>query len=386
MAEQSYYEILGVERGASQDDIKKAYRRLAMKYHPDRNPGDKTAEEKFKQIGEAYAVLSDEQKRAAYDRFGKTGVDPSAAGGAGGGFGGFGGFGNMGGGDFQSAFGDIFADLFGGGRGPRGPQGPQPIRGNDIRFELEISLEDAAHGRKMDIRVPAWDSCSTCHGTGCRPGTHRKSCPTCGGTGTVRVSNGIFHVQQTCPHCQGTGQVVSDPCPDCQGSGYKRTARVLEVSIPAGIDDGQRIRLSGKGEPGVNGGAPGDLYVQIRIKPNDVFERDGDDLHMDLPISFVTAALGGEVEVPTLDGKSRITIPEGTQGGKTFRLRGKGIVNMRTRDPGDLFLHISIETPVNLTSKQKQLLRDFESSVKAGGDKHNPKTTSFFDRMKNLFK
>ena len=386
MAEQSYYEILGVERGASQDDIKKAYRRLAMKYHPDRNPGDKTAEEKFKQIGEAYAVLSDEQKRAAYDRFGKAGVDPSAAGGAGGGFGGFGGFGNMGGGDFQSAFGDIFADLFGGGRGPRGPQGPQPIRGNDIRFELEISLEDAAHGRKMDIRVPAWDSCSTCQGTGCRPGTHRKSCPTCGGTGTVRVSNGIFHVQQTCPHCQGTGQVVSDPCPDCQGSGYKRTARVLEVSIPAGIDDGQRIRLSGKGEPGVNGGAPGDLYVQIRIKPNDVFERDGDDLHMDLPISFVTAALGGEVEVPTLDGKSRITIPEGTQGGKTFRLRGKGIVNMRTRDPGDLFLHISIETPVNLTSKQKQLLRDFESSVKAGGDKHNPKTTSFFDRMKNLFK
>lgn len=386
MAEQSYYEILGVERGASQDDIKKAYRRLAMKYHPDRNPGDKTAEEKFKQIGEAYAVLSDEQKRAAYDRFGKAGVDPSAAGGAGGGFGGFGGFGNMGGGDFQSAFGDIFADLFGGGRGSRGPQGPQPIRGNDIRFELEISLEDAAHGRKMDIRVPAWDSCSTCHGTGCRPGTHRKSCPTCGGTGTVRVSNGIFHVQQTCPHCQGTGQVVSDPCPDCQGSGYKRTARVLEVSIPAGIDDGQRIRLSGKGEPGVNGGAPGDLYVQIRIKPNDVFERDGDDLHMDLPISFVTAALGGEVEVPTLDGKSRITIPEGTQGGKTFRLRGKGIVNMRTRDPGDLFLHISIETPVNLTSKQKQLLRDFESSVKAGGDKHNPKTTGFFDRMKNLFK
>lgn len=388
MAEENYYEVLGVERGASQDDIKKAYRRLAMKYHPDRNPGDKAAEEKFKQVGEAYAVLSDEQKRAAYDRFGKAGVDPSAAGGAGGfGQGGFGGFGGMNSGDFQSAFGDIFSDLFGGGGRGRGagPQGPQPMRGNDVSYTLEVSFEDAAHGRKMDIRVPAWDECSNCHGTGCRPGTSKKTCPTCHGAGVVRMSNGLFQVQQTCPQCHGTGEVIADPCPDCGGTGFKRSAKVVEVNIPAGINDGQRIRMSGKGEPGTNGGPAGDLFIEIRVRPSDIFERDGDDLHMQLPISFATAALGGEVTVPTLEGESRITLPEGTQSGKTFRLRGKGISNLRTHQPGDLYLHIEIETPVNLSEKQKKMLRDFDASLKEGGDKHNPKSQGFFDKVKNFF-
>ena len=386
MAEENYYEVLGVERGASQDDIKKAYRRLAMKYHPDRNPGDKAAEEKFKQIGEAYAVLSDEQKRAAYDRFGKAGVDPSAAGAGSFGQGGFGGFSGMNSGDFQSAFGDIFSDLFGGGRGRgAGPQGPQPMRGNDVSYTLEVSFEDAAHGRKMDIRVPAWDECTSCHGTGCRPGTSKKTCPTCHGAGVVRMSNGLFQVQQTCPQCHGTGEVIADPCPDCSGTGFKRSAKMVEVNIPAGINDGQRIRMSGKGEPGTNGGPAGDLFIEIRVRPSDIFERDGDDLHMQLPISFVTAALGGEVTVPTLDGESRITLPEGTQSGKTFRLRGKGIANLRTHQPGDLYLHIEIETPVNLSDKQKKMLRDFDASLKEGGDKHNPKSQGFFDKVKNFF-
>lgn len=388
MAEENYYEVLGVDRGASQDDIKKAYRRLAMKYHPDRNPGDKAAEEKFKQIGEAYAILSDEQKRAAYDRFGKAGVDPSAADAGAGGFGqgGFGGFSGMNSGDFQSAFGDIFSDLFGGGRGRgAGPQGPQPMRGNDVSYTLEVSFEDAAHGRKMDIRVPAWDECTSCHGTGCRPGTSKKTCPTCHGAGVVRMSNGLFQVQQTCPQCHGMGEVIADPCPDCSGTGFKRSAKVVEVNIPAGINDGQRIRMSGKGEPGVNGGPAGDLFIEIRVRPSDIFERDGDDLHMQLPISFVTAALGGEVTVPTLDGESRITLPEGTQSGKTFRLRGKGISNLHTHQPGDLYLHIEIETPVNLSDKQKKMLRDFDASLKEGGEKHNPKSQGFFDKVKNFF-
>lgn len=388
MAEENYYEVLGVDRGASQDDIKKAYRRLAMKYHPDRNPGDKAAEEKFKQIGEAYAILSDEQKRAAYDRFGKAGVDPSAAGAGADGFGqgGFGGFSGMNSGDFQSAFGDIFSDLFGGGRGRgAGPQGPQPMRGNDVSYTLEVSFEDAAHGRKMDIRVPAWDECTSCHGTGCRPGTSKKTCPTCHGAGVVRMSNGLFQVQQTCPQCHGTSEVIADPCPDCSGTGFKRSAKVVEVNIPAGINDGQRIRMSGKGEPGVNGGPAGDLFIEIRVRPSDIFERDGDDLHMQLPISFVTAALGGEVTVPTLDGESRITLPEGTQSGKTFRLRGKGISNLHTHQPGDLYLHIEIETPVNLSDKQKKMLRDFDASLKEGGEKHNPKSQGFFDKVKNFF-
>lgn len=383
MPDQDYYEILGVSKTATQDEIKKAYRRLAMKYHPDRNQGDKTAEEKFKAVGEAYSVLSDEQKRAAYDRYGKAGVDPSAAGA--GGFGGFGGFGNMGGADIND-FADIFSDFFGGGRRREaGPRGPRAYAGNDLSYQMEISLEDAAKGKTLNIRIPAWETCKDCHGSGCRPGTSRKTCPTCHGTGSVRMSNGLFHIQQECPDCHGEGQVIADPCPSCKGTGRIRTTATVEVKIPAGINDGQRVRLAGRGEPGINGGPAGDLYVEIRLKPHEIFSRDGDDLHAELPISFVTAALGGTVEVPTLDGKTQVTIPEGTQNGKTFRLRDKGVANLRTKEPGDLFLHVQIETPVNLSSKQKQLLRDFEASLKDGGNKHNPKTQSFFDRMKSFF-
>ena len=384
MAEQNYYEVLGVERGASQDEIKKAYRRLAMKYHPDRNPGDKAAEAKFKEVGEAYAVLSDEQKRAAYDRFGKAGVDPNAAGGFGGGQGGFGGFGGMNGGaDFQSAFGDIFSDLFGGGRGRgAGPQGPQPTRGNDMSFTVEVSFEDAAHGRKMDIRVPAWEKCETCKGSGCRPGTSKKTCPTCRGAGVVRMSNGLFQVQQTCPHCHGTGEVISDPCPDCQGTGWKRTTTVLQINIPAGINDGQRIRVSGRGEPGVNGGPAGDLHVYVNVRPHPVFERRGDDVWCEVPITFTQAALGADVVVPTLDGKVSYTVREGTQPGDVFRLKGKGIQRLGGRGRGDQYVRVTVEVPKNLNGKQKELIKQLDGAT---GDKNYAKRRNFFDKIKKMF-
>ena len=384
MAEQNYYEVLGVERGASQDEIKKAYRRLAMKYHPDRNPGDKAAEAKFKEVGEAYAVLSDEQKRAAYDRFGKAGVDPNAAGGFGGGQGGFGGFGGMNGGaDFQSAFGDIFSDLFGCGRGRgAGPQGPQPTRGNDMSFTVEVSFEDAAHGRKMDIRVPAWEKCETCKGSGCRPGTSKKTCPTCRGAGVVRMSNGLFQVQQTCPHCHGTGEVISDPCPDCQGTGWKRTTTVLQINIPAGINDGQRIRVSGRGEPGVNGGPAGDLHVYVNVRPHPVFERRGDDVWCEVPITFTQAALGADVVVPTLDGKVSYTVREGTQPGDVFRLKGKGIQRLGGRGRGDQYVRVTVEVPKNLNGKQKELIKQLDGAT---GDKNYAKRRNFFDKIKKMF-
>ncbi len=377
MADQDYYEVLGVAKTATDDEIKKAYRRLAMKYHPDRNGGDKAAEEKFKAVGEAYGVLSDPQKRAAYDRFGKAGVDPNAQGG----FGGFGGFGQQGGfGDF----GDIFSEIFGGGRGGQ-RRGPQMFRGADTSYTLEISLEDAVNGSKTDIRVPVWEECTSCHGTGCKPGTSKKTCPHCGGSGTINMSRGFLQVQQTCPYCQGTGEIISDPCPECSGKGRIRKTKTLEVQIPAGINHGQRIRLQGKGEPGVNGGPNGDLYVQILIEPHDIFQREGDDLHADLPLSFATAALGGEVVVPTMDTEARINIPEGTQTGKVFRLRGKGVPNVHTKERGDLYVHVYVETPVNLSAKQKKLLKDFDAAVKEGGEKHSPKSTSFLDKMKKFF-
>ena len=379
MADQDYYELLGVSRSATADEIKKAYRRMAMKYNPDRNRGNKEAEEKFKQIGEAYEVLSDEQKRAAYDRFGKAGVNQNGGPGAGG-FGGFnqGGFGD----GFASTFGDIFSEMFGGGRAETRTR---EQRGGDIQYDAEITLEEAAKGATIDIRVPTWDECHTCHGTGCKPGTGKSTCPTCHGQGVVRMSNGLFTVQQTCPECHGSGEVIKDPCPDCHGEGVLRSASTISVTIPAGIDDGQSIRLAGKGEPGRNGGAPGNLYVRVSIKPHDLFKRVDDDLHTELPISFVTAALGGDVEVKTLDGVSHITLPEGTQSGKTFRLRGKGIKNVRTKEEGDLYLHIRVVTPVNLSAKQKSLLRDFDASLQEGGDKHEPGKQSFFDRMKGFF-
>jgi molecular chaperone DnaJ len=285
-------------------------------------------------------------------------------------------------GGFAEAFGDIFGDIFGGGRGGGRSNA---FRGADLRYTMEITLEQAAKGFATDIRVPAWDGCDACHGTGAKPGTSPKTCTMCGGAGAVRMQQGFFSIQQTCPTCRGSGKVVADPCAACSGAGRIKKNKVLEVNIPAGIDEGQRIRLSGKGEPGMNGGPPGDLYVEIRLKPHDVFQRDGDDLHCEIPVSIVTAALGGEVEIGTLTDKVSVQIPEGTQSGKTFRLRGKGIKGVRSSYPGDLYCHVNVETPVRLSEKQKKLLRDFEAALRDGGDKHSPQTKSFMDKMKGFF-
>ncbi|MES2536610.1 MAG: molecular chaperone DnaJ [Pseudomonadota bacterium] len=378
MAKRDFYEILGVAKNASDEEIKKAYRKLAMKHHPDRNPDSKGAEDKFKEGKEAYEMLSDPQKREAYDRYGHAGVDPNMGGG-----GGFGG-GNAGG--FADAFGDIFGDIFGnsargGGRGA----GAQVYRGADLRYNLEITLEQAASGFDTTIRVPSWDSCDTCHGSGAKPGTSPVTCPTCAGHGQVRMQQGFFSIQQACPKCHGTGKIIPDPCVTCAGQGRIKRNKTLEVKIPAGIDDGMRIRSSGNGEPGTNGGPAGDLYVEIHIKPHTVFQRDGDDLHCEMPISFAKAAIGGEIEVPTLSGKVSFTIPEGTQSGKTFRLRSKGIKGVRSGYAGDLFCHVVVETPVKLTEKQKDMLREFELSTTEGGAKHSPQSKSWKDKVKEFF-
>ena len=374
MAKRDFYEILGVGKNATDDELKKAYRKLAMKYHPDRNPDSKEAEEKFKEVKEAYEILSDESKRSAYDRFGHAGVDPNAAG-----------PGGMGGAGFADAFGDIFGEIFGGGGGRRGGGGPQVYRGADLKYTLDITLEQAANGFDTEIRVPSWENCETCKGSGAKPGTKPQTCRTCGGSGAVRMQQGFFSVQQTCHTCHGTGQEITDPCVACDGVGRIRKNKTLQVKIPAGIDDGMRIRSAGNGEPGVNGGPPGDLYVEIHFKPHNIFQRDGEDLHCELTIPFTTAALGGDIEVPTLSGKGSINIPEGTQTGKTFRLRGKGVKGVRSSYPGDLYCHVVVETPVRLTEDQKKLLRQFESSLTQGGEKHSPKSDSWKDRVKNFF-
>ncbi len=379
MAKRDFYEILGVPKNASEEEIKKAYRKLAMKHHPDRNQGDATkdAEVKFKEAKEAYEMLSDAQKRAAYDQYGHAGVDPNMRGGPGGhGAEGFGGF--------AEAFGDIFGDVFGGGRG-RGQGGRQVYRGSDLSYAMEVTLEEAAHGKDAQIRIPTWDACETCSGSGAKPGTSAKTCTTCHGQGVVQMRQGFFSVQQTCPHCHGSGKIIPDPCTSCHGQGKIKKQKTLEVKIPAGIDDGMRIRSAGNGEPGTNGGPPGDLYIEIRLKKHDIFERDGDDLHCQVPISFTTAALGGEIEVPTLAGKAAIDIPEGTQAGKQFRLRGKGIKGVRASYPGDLYCHVSIETPVKLTEHQRKLLKELEESLKKGGPKHSPSGSSWTDRLKSFF-
>ena len=376
MAKRDFYEILGVGKNATDDELKKAYRKLAMKYHPDRNPDSKEAEEKFKEVKEAYEILSDESKRAAYDRFGHAGVDPNAAG--------AGGMGGMGGAGFADAFGDIFGEIFGGAGGRRGG-GPQVYRGADLKYTLDITLEQAANGFDTEIRVPSWENCDTCKGSGAKPGTKPQTCRTCGGSGAVRMQQGFFSVQQTCPTCHGSGQEITDPCTACDGVGRIRKNKTLQVKIPAGIDDGMRIRSAGNGEPGVNGGPPGDLYVEIHLKPHAIFQRDGEDLHCELTIPFTTAALGGDIEVPTLSGKGSINIPEGTQTGKTFRLRGKGVKGVRSSYPGDLYCHVVVETPVRLTEDQKKLLRQFEASLNQGGEKHSPKSDSWKDRVKNFF-
>jgi molecular chaperone DnaJ len=377
MAKRDFYETLGVAKNASDEEIKKAYRKLAMKFHPDRNPDSKQAEDKFKEAKEAYEMLSDPQKREAYDRFGHAGVDPNmgGAGGAGAGFSG----------GFSDAFGDIFGDIFGGGGGGRQRGGPQVYRGADLRYNLDITLEQAANGFDTTIRVPSWDECDTCHGSGAKPGTSATTCGTCGGHGQVRMQQGFFSIQQTCPKCHGSGKVIADPCSPCAGSGRVKRNKTLEVKIPAGIDDGMRIRSTGNGEPGMNGGPPGDLYVEIHIKQHAVFQRDGDDLHCEMPISFAKAALGGEIEVPTLSGKVSFSVPEGTQSGKTFRLRSQGVKGVRSGFPGDLFCHVVVETPIKLTDRQKDLLREFEQLTVEGGAKHSPQSKSWMDKVKEFF-
>ena len=377
MAKRDFYEILGVPKNASDEDIKKSYRKLAMKFHPDRNQGEATkeAEVKFKEAKEAYEMLSDPQKRAAYDQHGHAGVDPNMRGGAGGaeGFGGF-----------AEAFGDIFGDMFGQQRGRAGG-GRQVFRGGDLSYAMELTLEEAANGKDAQIRIPTQDNCEVCAGSGAKPGTQIKPCGTCGGAGVVQMRQGFFSVQQPCPTCRGVGKIIPDPCSACAGQGKIKRQKTLEVKIPAGIDAGMRIRSAGNGEAGTNGGPAGDLYIEIRLKKHDIFERDGDDLHCTVPVGMVTAALGGEIDVPTLQGKAAIDLPEGTQTGKQFRLRGKGIKGVRSSYPGDLYCHITVETPVKLNDAQRKLLRDLEDSFKKGGSKHSPSGDSWKDKLKGFF-
>lgn len=373
-SKKDFYEVLGVNRDASDEEIKKSYRKLAMKYHPDRNPDNPKAEEQFKEAKEAYEILSDEQKRAAYDQYGHAGVDPSMGAGGAGGFGA---------GGFSDAFGDIFGDIFGGARG--GGQRSNVYRGADLRYNMEISLEDAARGTETKIRIPVMSECETCHGSGARPGTSPITCTTCGGHGQVRMQQGFFSVQQTCPKCHGTGKMVKDPCPTCSGGGRVKQHKTLSVKIPAGVDEGDRIRLSGEGEAGVNGGPPGDLYVVVHLKAHSVFQREGGDLHCEMPISYTVAALGGEIEIPTLDGHAKMKIPAETQSGATFRLRGKGIKPLRSNENGDLMCHVVVETPVKLNERQKELLRELEAINQQDAGKHSPRAKSWLDKVKDFF-
>ncbi|ADE16479.1 chaperone protein DnaJ [Nitrosococcus halophilus Nc 4] len=376
MAKQDYYEILGVARNASDPEIKKAYRRLAMKYHPDRNPGDKTAEDQFKEVQEAYDVLSDARKRTAYDQFGHAGVGAGAGPGAGGGYG------FEGGPNFGDIFGDVFNDIFGAAAGRGGRR--QAYRGADLRYNLDLTLEEAVAGTTAKIRIPTYVKCKTCEGSGAKPGTSPITCPTCDGHGQVRMQQGFFSLQQTCPRCHGSGQIVSSPCSDCHGEGRVREHKTLSVKIPPGVDTGDRIRLAGEGEAGESGGPPGDLYVQIQIKAHPIFSREGDALHCEVPVSFVTAALGGELDVPTLSGRAKLKIPAGTQSGQVFRLRGKGVAPVRGGPTGDLLCRVMVETPVNLNEEQKELLEKFEASMNRN-KKHSPKHHSWLEGVKHFF-
>jgi molecular chaperone DnaJ len=374
MAKRDYYEVLGVARNASEAEIKKSYRRLAMKYHPDRNTGDKAAEaeKNFKETKEAYEVLSDAQKRAAYDQFGHAGVDPSMGGGRG-----FGG-----GASFSDIFGDVFGDIFGGGRGGGGSR---VHRGADLRYNLELGLEEAVAGTSVQIKVPTLVNCAACGGSGARKGSSPKTCGTCHGAGQVRMQQGFFSVQQTCPTCHGQGTVIDDPCGSCRGQGKVQETKTLSVKVPPGVDTGDRIRLGGEGEAGDNGGPPGDLYVQVHVREHPIFTRDGSHLYCEVPIAFTTAALGGELEVPTLNGKVMLRIPESTQTGKMFRMRGKGVKPVRGGPQGDLICRVVVETPVKLTEHQRSLLRQLDESLQGGGSKHSPNAHSWLDRVKSFF-
>ncbi|MBT0588080.1 molecular chaperone DnaJ [Alteromonas oceanisediminis] len=375
MSKRDYYEVLGVEKGATERDIKKAYKKLAMKYHPDRTAGDKALEEKFKEIQEAVEVLTDERKRAAYDQYGHAGVDPNRGGG-----GGFGG-----GADFGDIFGDVFGDIFGGGG--RGGRQSRARGGADLRYNLELSLEEAVRGKDVEIRVPTLVECDVCDGSGAKKGSTPTTCPTCHGNGQVQMRQGFFAVQQTCPTCSGKGKIISDPCGSCRGQGRKEKTKTLSVKVPAGVDTGDRIRLTGEGEAGEHGAPAGDLYVQVHVKEHKIFARDGNNLYCEVPLSFTTAALGGELQVPTLDGKVKLKITPETQTGRMFRLRGKGVKSVRSGAVGDLMCKVVVETPVNLSSRQKELLQELDESMGSGQDisKHRPKEQGFFDGVKKFF-
>jgi molecular chaperone DnaJ len=378
MAQRDYYEVLGVSKSASQEDIKKAYRKLAMKYHPDRNPDDASAKEKFQECQEAYNILSDEQKRATYNQFGHAGVNQGPQGGPG--AGGFGGFEDM--------FGDIFGDIFSqaGGRGGRGRGGQQRAhRGSDLKYDITLTLEEAVHGVTKKITIPSWVPCKTCEGTGAKKGTKPVTCKTCAGMGQVRMQQGFFSVTQTCPTCHGQGQTIGEPCPPCHGQGRTQETKTLSVNIPAGIDNGDRIRLSGEGEAGMMGGPAGDLYVEAHITPHPIFEREGTNLYCEIPVSYSTVVLGGDIEVPTIDGKVKLKIPAETQSGKLFRLRGKGVKGLRSSTMGDLMCRVMVETPINLTAAQKDLLKQLETSLAADPGKHNPKANNWFNQVKRFF-
>ncbi|MGJ8687422.1 MAG: molecular chaperone DnaJ [Spongiibacteraceae bacterium] len=369
MSKRDYYEILGVPKSADGKEIKKAYRRIAMKNHPDRNPDNPKAEDIFKEASEAYEILSNDEKRSAYDRFGHEAV----GGNAGGGGGGAGGFGDI--------FGDVFGDIFGGGGGGR-QRGPH--RGSDLRYTLDIDLEQAVRGSTAKIRIPTLVSCGGCGGSGAKKGTHPTDCTTCNGVGQVRMQQGFFAVQQACPNCRGSGKMISDPCYDCHGQGRIEETKTLSVKVPAGVDTGDRIRLSGEGEASPDGGPAGDLYVQMAVRPHPIFKRDGKNLHCEVPVGFADAALGGELDVPTLDGRVKLKIPAESQTGKSFRLRGKGIAPVRGGSTGDLICKILVETPVSLNKRQKELLQEFQASL-SGDDKQSPKKKNWFDGVKDFF-
>ena len=371
MSKRDYYEVLGVSKGADEAELKKAYRRLAMKYHPDRNPDDKAAEDKFKEASEAYEILADKEKRQIYDQYGHDGVK-----GMGGGFG----AGGFGAGGFGDVFGDIFSDIFGGGGGGRGGV----RRGSDLRYNLDIDLKTAVKGGETTITIPTSQTCKRCGGDGAEPGSRPEQCPTCHGQGQVRMQQGLFSIQQTCPSCRGQGQMITNPCNDCNGRGTVQKSKTLQIKIPAGVDNGDRIRLSGEGEAGDRGGPSGDLYVQMRVKPHPMFERDGNNLRCSVPVSITTAALGGEREVPTLDSRVTLKIPPGTQTGRSFRIRGKGAPSVRGGGVGDLLCRVEVETPVNLSKRQKELLKEFAETLGEGGSKHSPNESSWIDKAKRF--
>ncbi len=367
MSKRDYYEVLGANKASSEAEIKKAYRKMAMKYHPDRNQDNPEAEAKFKEVQEAYAVLSDQEKKSAYDQFGHAGVDQSAGMGGGAGFG--------------DIFGDMFGDIFGGAR----QGGRRQARGSDLRIRVKLTLEEAVQGIEKKIKVPRNTSCNTCDGSGAKKGSSPVSCQTCGGQGQVRMQQGFFSVQQTCPQCQGSGKQIKDPCGDCSGQGHVRTEKSLKVKIPAGVDEGDQVRLSGEGEGGGAGVVPGDLYVQVHLLEHELFKRDADNLYCEVPVSFATMTVGGDLEVPTLTGRASIKIPAGTQSAKVFRLRGKGVKNVRSSQIGDLYITVNTETPVNLTSEQKELIEQLQKSLDEGGKRHSPQSSGWKDKIKSFF-